>query len=112
MEAETSLQTTCYINAAQEVFGTPATVEYTVLIKTKTPKVQRLTAVRNDEDLARLGDIVETIERGINAEIFYPVETPLNCSTCPYRQPCREWSLPENTELIPLNVKSAEAQSC
>ena len=86
MEADTSLQPTCYVNAAQESFGHPATVEYTVLIKTKIPKVQRLTAVRTDEDLGRLGDIVETIERAIRAEVFYPVETPLNCSTCPFRQ--------------------------
>ena len=112
MEAETSLQPTCYVNAAQESFGHPATVEYTVLIKTKTPKVQRLTAVRTDEDLGRLGDIVETIERGIRARIFYPVETPLNCSTCPFRQPCREWSHPKNPELIQLNIKSAEAPVC
>jgi putative RecB family exonuclease len=112
MEAETSLQPTCYINAAQEVFGTPATVEYTVLIKTKIPKLQRLTAVRNDEDLGRLGDIVETIERGIRAEVFYPVETPINCSTCPYRQPCRDWSQPEDPRRIQLNLISAEAQSC
>ena len=46
MEAETSLQPTCYINAAQETYGHAATVEYTVLVKTKTPKVQRLTTGR------------------------------------------------------------------
>src|SRR6185437_4738638 len=34
MEAETSLQPTCYVNAAQEAFGQPAIVEYTVLVKT------------------------------------------------------------------------------
>ena len=51
MEADTSHQPTCYVNAVQEVFGEPTRVEYTVLVKTKTPKVQRLTAVRNDEDL-------------------------------------------------------------
>lgn len=112
MEAETSLQPTCYVNAVQEIYGHPATVEYTVLVKTKTPKVQRLTTVRTDEDLSRLGDIVETIERAIQANAFYPVETPLNCSTCPFRQPCREWSRIENPELIQLYIKSAEARAC
>jgi hypothetical protein len=38
MEADTSHQPTCYVNAVQEVFGEPARVEYTVLVKTKTPK--------------------------------------------------------------------------
>lgn len=110
MEAETSLQPTCYVNAVQEAYGHSAAVEYTLLIKTKTPKVQRLRTVRTDEDLGRLGDIVETIERAVEAQIFYPVESPLNCSTCPYRQPCREWSRTEKPERIQLHIKSAEAQ--
>lgn len=112
IEAETSLQPTCYVNAVQESLGIAPTVEYTVLVKTKTPKVQRLTTVRNDDDLGRLGDIVENIERAIQAQAFYPVETPLNCSTCPYRRPCREWSRAENPELIQLHVKSTEARAC
>lgn len=112
MEAETSLQPACYVNAVQETFGQPATVEYTVLVKTKTPKVQRLTTVRTDEDLSRLGDIVENIERAIQAQVFYPVETPLNCSTCPYRQPCREWGRAVNPDLIELHVKLTEARAC
>ena len=91
IEASTSLQPTCYVNAVQEVFGEQATVEYTLLIKTKTPKLQRLQAVRTEQDLGRLGDIVENVERAVQAKIFYPVESPLNCSTCPYRSPCREW---------------------
>ncbi|MCH7689203.1 MAG: PD-(D/E)XK nuclease family protein [Planctomycetes bacterium] len=90
-EVETSLQATCYVNAAWETFGEWAIVEFTVLVKTKTPKLQRLKTARNEEDLGRLGDLVETIERGIKNGVFYPVETPLNCSTCPYREPCRSW---------------------
>src|SRR5581483_10757376 len=59
MEAETSLQPTCYVNAVLESFGCHARVEYTVLVKTKTPRVQRLNTVRTEEDLGRLGDIVQ-----------------------------------------------------
>lgn len=112
MEAETSLQPTCYINAVQETLGISPSVEYTVLVKTKTPKIQRLTTVRNEDDLARLGDIVENIERAIQANVFYPVETPLNCSTCPFRQPCREWGQFGNQERIPLEVIPTEATAC
>jgi CRISPR/Cas system-associated exonuclease Cas4 (RecB family) len=111
-EVETSLQPTCYVNAVLETTGVHAAVEYTVLVKTKTPKVQRLTTVRNEADLGRLGDIVENIERAIQAQAFYPVETPLNCSTCPFRQPCREWGQSDSPELIQLNIKSAEAGAC
>jgi putative RecB family exonuclease len=111
-EVETSLQPTCYANAILESTGIHATVEYTVLVKTKKPKVQRLSTIRNDQDLARLGDIVENIERAIQAQVFYPVESPLNCSTCPYRQPCREWKPMELSTRIPLHVTSTEALAC
>jgi putative RecB family exonuclease len=108
-EVASSLQPTCYVNAVQEVFGEPATVEYTVLIKTKTPKIQRLPASRTDEDLGRLGEIVKNVEKGVQAGIFYPVESPMNCSTCPYRGPCREWGRPklpqeESPALVTLEV--------
>lgn len=105
-EAETSLQPTCYVNAASAAFGHAATVAYTILIKTKTPRVQRLSTVRSDDDLGRLGDLIENVERAVQTGIFYPVENPLNCSTCPYRSPCRHWGRPavaaEQQERIPL----------
>jgi CRISPR/Cas system-associated exonuclease Cas4 (RecB family) len=94
MEAETSLQPTCYVNAVSETYGHLAKVEYTVLVKTKTPKVQHLATTRTEDDLGRLGDIVQNLERAVQAGIFYPVENPLNCSTCPYRKPCRQWGRP------------------
>jgi CRISPR/Cas system-associated exonuclease Cas4 (RecB family) len=108
-EVSSSLQPTCYVNAVQEVFGEPTTVEYTVLIKTKTPKIQKLPVERQQADLGRLGDIVKNIEKGVQAGIFYPVESAMNCSTCPYRGPCREWGRPklpheDSTALVPLEV--------
>ncbi len=112
MEVETSLQPTCYVNAVQEIVGVTPIVEYTVLIKTKTPRVQRLITVRDDQDLGRLGDIVENIERAIKAGVFYPVESPLNCSSCPFRQPCREWSSSDQVyEPIPTENHS-EVAAC
>jgi len=93
-EADRSLQPTCYFNAVKEMYGESATIEFTVLVKTKTAKISRVAAVRNDDDLGRLGDLVEAIERAIAAEAFFPVESPMNCSTCAYREPCRQWGLP------------------
>lgn len=90
-ETASSLQATCYVNAVEEVYGEPTTVEYTVLVKTKTPKIQHLETTRSPEDLGRLGDIVEAVERAVEADIYYPVETAMNCSICPYRAPCKEW---------------------
>ena len=111
-ETETSLQPTCYVNAVQEVFGKSASVEYTVLIKTKTPKIQRLETTRSENDLARLGDIIENIERAIHAKVFYPIDNVLNCSGCPYRQPCREWGRTGCNSLTQLNGDAAGETKC
>ncbi len=107
-EVERSLQATCYVNMLWESFGEWASVEFTVLVKTKTPKIQHLKTARNEDDLGRLGDLVENVERAVKNEIFYPVETPLNCSMCAFRQECREWKpqkkhLEPTPELVELN---------
>lgn len=94
LEGETSLQASCYAHMAHEVFGEFPRFQYTVLIKTKKPRVQRIEVTRTTDHLERLGDLVQTVERAVEAEIFYPVETPLNCSSCPFRKPCREWRSP------------------
>ena len=112
-DVASSLQPTCYVHAVRETLGREANVEYTVLIKTKTPKIQRLQTSRYAEDCGRLGDLVQTIQRGVDLGIFYPVESAMNCSTCPYRQPCREWgqrTLPQ-TELVKLEI-SQEVAAC
>lgn len=90
-EVASSLQPACYVLAVWETLGHHAEVEYQVLVKTKVPKLQTLRTRRTLEDLGRLGDIVERVEKAVSLEIFYPVETSLNCGTCPYRQPCKEW---------------------
>jgi hypothetical protein len=45
-------------------------------------KVQRLTTTRESSEFARLGDLVQTIERSTELGIFYPIENPMNCSNC------------------------------
>jgi len=113
-EVEVSLQPTSYVNAVWETFGEQATVEYAILVKTKTPKLQRLTTVRNEDDLGRLGDTVQAVERAIDAKAFYPNETPMNCSTCSYRDPCREWK-PSQSSTCPGDRQThqmAEAPAC
>ena len=91
MAMASSLQPTCYVQAVSECLGQKSEVEYTVLVKTKTPKIQRLRTHRSDADCRRLGDLVETIQRAVDLEIFYPVENPLNCGSCPFRPECRTW---------------------
>ncbi len=101
-EAATSLQPTCYVNNVGLIYGEPVSFGFTVLVKTKTPRIQRLEANRTESDLGRLGDLIQVVERAVDAGNFYPVESPLNCSGCPYWRPCREWSPhPHDETLIP-----------
>lgn len=114
-EVESSLQPTCYVHAVRECLGQEPSVEYTVLVKTKTPKVQRLQTSRYADDCGRLGDLVQTIQRAVDLGIFYPVESPMNCATCAYRQQCRDWGQSnrpiESVELVPLETPQ-EALAC
>lgn len=114
-EIGSSLQPTCYVHAVIECLGQVPNVEYTILIKTKTPKVQRLRTSRYIEDCGRLGDLVQTIQRAVDQAIFYPIESPMNCATCSYRQQCRDWGQPARspgaTELVQLDT-SQEAIAC
>jgi putative RecB family exonuclease len=91
-EVAMSLQPTCYASALYELTGEESVVEYAVLVKTKVPRVQRIEAIRTKPDFGRLGDVVEVVARAVEAQIFYPQESPLNCSTCPFFRECREWT--------------------
>lgn len=106
LEVDQSLQASCYVHAVEESWGEPATVRFTVFVKTKQPRIQQLDTVRDTNNSARLGDIVQNIERAIRVDAFYPVESALNCGSCPYRQPCKEWarSQPSHTNRITFST--------
>lgn len=91
LEVDTTLQATCYAHAVKERYDEEPDIEYMVLVKTKQAQVQRINTVRNEQDCSRLGDIVQQIEQAIDAKVFFPNESPLNCSGCPYRSACRSW---------------------
>lgn len=112
-DAATALQPVAYAHAVREKYGEPAKVRYAILLKTKTAGVQYLETRQDDENFGRLGDVVQSVELAINAGAFYPVENPLNCSGCPFRKPCREWS-GGNQESIQRNQTSrtSEAAAC
>ena len=91
LEAEMMLQATTYAHAVQQRFDEHPGVRYVVLVKTKKPQVQYLETVRTDADISRLGDVVQAVERAIQAEAFYPVENAMNCSGCAFYRQCRQW---------------------
>jgi len=106
MEVEQSLQASCYVHAAEETWAEPATVRFIIFVKTKQPRIQRIDTVRDAHNTTRLGDIVQNIERAIRVDAFYPIESALNCSGCPYRQPCKEWGREQVTKPELLNFST------
>ena len=104
-EIATAPQASCYAHAVRERYDEPASVRYTVLVKTKTPAVQRIETSRSPAELTRLGDTFIGVEQAINAKAFYPIESPMNCSSCPYREPCRNWlGKTTTTQLVQLET--------
>ncbi len=110
-DAETSLQPTCYAHAAAEWYGGEPRVEYRVLVKTKTPKLQTLPAGRDAEDFGRLGDLARQVERAVAAEAFYPVESPMNCSGCAWRKECRETPV-SGSRLTSKSIHDPKCDDC
>jgi CRISPR/Cas system-associated exonuclease Cas4 (RecB family) len=90
--ADRVLQATCYRHAVEEQFDEPASVTYKVLVRTKTPTLQEVDADSVFLDAGRLGDVIETVERAVAAEAYYPIASAMNCATCPFYKPCRGWT--------------------
>lgn len=90
-DVESSLQPSCYTQSALSTLDRWVSVEFVVFTKTNTPKIQRLKTSRSQEDLDRLGDVAKNVEMAVENQIFYPIENPMNCSGCAYRQECRDW---------------------
>ncbi len=104
-DVESSLQPSCYTQSALSILDRWVSVEFVVFTKTNTPKIQRLKTSRSQEDLDRLGDVAKNVEKAVENQIFYPIESPMNCSGCPFRQECREW---RSTQ--PINQQEQEAK--
>jgi len=71
--------------------GKTISLEFAVLTKTKVPTLERHPVPVDPNRLARTKKTAERIWQAIQAGNFYPVPSPMNCSTCPFREPCRDW---------------------
>ena len=109
-EVAMSLQATCYVHAVSSKFDEVPDVQFTVFVKTKTPKLQRLSTFRSPSELERVGDLILEISTSIDARLFYPIESPMNCSGCSFRTECKLWRSSRKIEderqnLQPMNGK-------
>jgi putative RecB family exonuclease len=90
-ELDNALQATCYAHVVQQRCDEIPALKYVVLVKTQKPAIQQIKVQRSEHDFQRLGDLVEVINHAVKQQVFYPNESPLNCSGCSYRLECLEW---------------------
>jgi hypothetical protein len=90
--AESAGQLLLYSEVVKDLSdGKPLRLGFAVLTKSKTPDLMLHPVTADSHQMQRNKRIVEQIWRAIESGSFYPRPSPLNCPTCPYREPCREW---------------------
>lgn len=66
-------------------------LQFAVLTKTKGPVVDLHEVPADRRTIDRTKQIVERVWKAIDAQVFYPAPSPLQCPTCAFRTACREW---------------------
>lgn len=82
-----------YAELARQRFpGMPIRLEFIVFTKAKKVAIGRYEVALDATRSARTKRIAQRVWRAISAGNFYPSPSPMNCGTCPYRDPCRRWT--------------------
>ena len=71
--------------------GKQMRLRFVVLTKTKEPVVDVHELPAEPWRVNRTKRIVERVWPAIEAGHFFPTPSPMNCASCPFRAPCREW---------------------
>ncbi len=69
----------------------PLRLEFLVATKTKEVSITRHAIPFDQRRLDRTKRVIERVWRAIAAGHFFPSPSPMNCPTCPFRAPCRQW---------------------
>jgi putative RecB family exonuclease len=90
--------------------GRPIRIEFAVVTKAKFPVLTRHEVQVDPHQVERAKVLVQRIWRGIEAGHVYPVPSPLNCTRCPFRDPCRAWPGPGSAGLSHAEISAATAR--
>ncbi len=71
--------------------GRPIKLAFAVITKTKTPEVFRHEVRADPHQIDRTKRIVERVWHAIEAGIFFPSPSAMQCPSCPFREACRQW---------------------
>lgn len=67
-------------------------LRFAVITKAKEPSVDLHEVAADSKQIDRIKRIVERVWKAIETGTFYPAPSPMQCPTCPFRQPCRAWA--------------------
>ena len=71
--------------------GKKLRLQFAVITKAKSPKVQLLEAAFDENRLDRTKRVFESVWSAIQSGIFYPAPSPMQCPGCGYRRQCDAW---------------------
>ena len=90
-KVEKDFRLTAYSMAYRSSYGKDASgVRLDVMVRNNKPKVQQLKAERTESDIERFLRLAKQVERGINAEVYYPNDN-YTCGICGYKEMCEKW---------------------
>ena len=72
--------------------GRPIKLEFVVVTKTKVPEVIRHEVRADPQQIERTKRIVARVWAAIEAGIFLPSPSPMQCPGCAYREACQRWA--------------------
>ncbi len=87
-KSDTEIQPTAFCYAYFQQYGVIPKFRYDIAIKTKTPAFQQEHTTRCEEDFARLGWLVESVDKAVQAQAFVP-QPGFMCASCQYQRTCR-----------------------
>ena len=67
-------------------------LQFAVLTKTKSPVVEVHEVTGDPSRVDRTKRVFERTWSAIESGLVYPAPSVMNCSGCPFQQPCREWT--------------------
>jgi putative RecB family exonuclease len=71
--------------------GKPVRLRFAVLTKGKFPELEVHDVPVDPHRVQRTKHIVKLVWKAIQSGFYFPNPSPINCHSCPYRQPCRDW---------------------
>jgi CRISPR/Cas system-associated exonuclease Cas4 (RecB family) len=90
-DIEKNTQLAAYALGFRKKFGRKEKgVQLDVVVKTKEPQIQVLKAEITDDKISRLLNSLENINKGIEQQIFHPVDNSMVCSWCDFKEICDE----------------------